>query len=99
MVTRRTVLLGLGALAACGDARKPARKTWGPLRIGAVLPLTGAIASYGDEANKGLVMALDAFDGNLEIELDVRDNGSDQAPNLRDQLRTQRQRLMKWLDS
>jgi len=86
MVTRRTVLLGLGALAACGEGRKVARKTWGPLRIGAVLPLTGAIASYGDEAHKGLLMALDAFDGSLEIELDVRDNASDQAQTEREVL-------------
>ena len=47
------------------------------LRIGAVLPLTGVIASYGTETWNGLRMAIDAFAGELEVELKVRDNGSD----------------------
>jgi branched-chain amino acid transport system substrate-binding protein len=56
------------------------------LKIGAVLPLTGAIASYGIEAWNGLQMVVDAFDADLPVELEVRDNASDVAVTERETL-------------
>ncbi len=64
-------------MVACRSGPPASPKRYEVLRIGAILPLTGAIASYGTETWNGLRMAIDTFAGKLEVELKVRDNGSD----------------------
>lgn len=48
-------LLGLSILPACGGPDLPPP---GTLRVGVVLPMSGAQATYGEESNNGLRMAL-----------------------------------------
>ena len=63
--------LGLLALVACMG---------GPVKVGAVLPLTGQYGLYGVPIQKGIQLAYDeiqANDDRVQIELEIEDSGSD----------------------
>lgn len=78
-VSRRQVLqssaatLVVGGLAGCLGALDEDDDV---VRIGAVIPLTGALA-FGEEMENGLELALDEHDGDEEVELLVRDSETD----------------------
>ena len=66
--------LATGGLAACNGGG-------GPTQVGAVLPLTGQYAIYGEPIRQGLELALEQVQANEELDVDValqiEDSGSD----------------------
>lgn len=59
------------ALAAC---------TGGPVKVGAVLPLEGTYAIYGEPIQRGIELAYEEIqqeEGGINIVLEIRDSGSD----------------------
>jgi len=51
-------------IAGCKDSSKVASKSINELNIGACLPLTGPVASYGQRAQKGIQLAVDELKQN-----------------------------------
>ena len=83
MPTRRQVLTtSAGALAAAALVARPLSATPGPIQVAAVLPLSGNLKIFGDQARIGLDLAIADINrdgGILGRELAVRfvDEGSD----------------------
>ncbi len=68
-----------GAGAGGGEGAVPDKAAAGPVKIGAVLPTTGATATYGEETLNGLKMAIDEINakGEPKLELVVKDDKGD----------------------
>lgn len=58
------LLLVIGVLIAAVTSIRKATRVGGPVRIGAVLPLTGDTASYGQAAKKGIDLAVAEINAN-----------------------------------
>ncbi len=80
-LTRRTFLKGVGVAAGTLAISRLGVFAQGPIKIGAILPLTGTLASFGPRFQVAAQMALDevnAAGGVLgrRVELVVRDDGT-----------------------
>jgi ABC-type branched-subunit amino acid transport system substrate-binding protein len=76
-VKSRLILDQLTAVASASGAADKAANSGGSYAIGAVLPLSGDYADYGERALKGVLLAANVFGGiGTPIEVFVRDSGS-----------------------
>ncbi|MEO6052868.1 MAG: ABC transporter substrate-binding protein, partial [Chthoniobacterales bacterium] len=57
MKTKIFPLLALSLMVSCTSALQPARKAATPIKIGAVLPFSGGVELYGQQAKLGLDLA------------------------------------------
>ena len=75
-MSRRQVLQSSAAATVAGLAGCLGEDDDDTVRIGAAIPLTGALA-FGEEIENGLEMAVDEYDGDADVELLVRDTETD----------------------
>jgi branched-chain amino acid transport system substrate-binding protein len=76
MVARLAVFVALLALASAGTAPKPADAQGGPIKIGLLVPLTGAASALGKDMLNGTELYLDELNRQVagrKIELIVED--------------------------
>ena len=76
MVTRLAVFVALLALASAGTAPSPAGAQGGPIKIGLLVPLTGAASALGKDMLNGTELYLDELNRQVagrKIELIVED--------------------------
>ena len=81
-------LLSMLLLAACAQqAEVPAEKVDGPIKIGAVLPLTGTASPYGQNARQGIDLAIEEINAagginGRQIEIIYEDDATDPVKSL-----------------
>ncbi|MCK6459611.1 MAG: ABC transporter substrate-binding protein [Planctomycetes bacterium] len=76
-----SLLVGLFLLAGCGGDKESAS---GPLKVGAIFPMTGNTATYGEESWNGMQLAWDDLKAQgIDFDLKLKDEKSDsQAANI-----------------